>query len=165
MGRTHRRWIELEDKAKVVASVWGAKLVQFLAALAVLPRSIWKNSEPENKQINARRKLGYVWPVACFSCPISLSCELKRSFLEGCQPPKKLSFCILWPFYEVKVEVATHYILYTLLYTTTYFHWHGVQILPIALMQLQRLPYTIQYTLYSPRIHSTVYFCKKYLCV
>ena len=36
----HSRTIELEDKAKVVASVWGAKFVQFLAALAVLPRSI-----------------------------------------------------------------------------------------------------------------------------
>ena len=34
----HRRKIELEDKAKVVAIVWGAKFVQLLAALAVLPR-------------------------------------------------------------------------------------------------------------------------------
>ena len=39
----HRRRIELEDKAKVVASDWGAEFVQFLAALAVLPWSIWKN--------------------------------------------------------------------------------------------------------------------------
>ena len=38
----HRR-MEREAKAKVVASVWGAKFVQFLAPLAVLPRSIWKN--------------------------------------------------------------------------------------------------------------------------
>ena len=36
--------VETEAKAKVVASVWGAKFVQFLAALSVLPRSIWKNS-------------------------------------------------------------------------------------------------------------------------
>ena len=36
----HIRRIELEDKAKVVASVWGAEFVQFLAALAVLPWSI-----------------------------------------------------------------------------------------------------------------------------
>ena len=34
--------METKGKAKVVASVWGAKFVQFLAALAVLPRSIWK---------------------------------------------------------------------------------------------------------------------------
>ena len=40
---SHRRRIELEDKAKVVASVWGAKFVQFLDSLAVLPRLIWKN--------------------------------------------------------------------------------------------------------------------------
>ena len=35
--------MELEDKAKVVASVWEAKFVHFLAALAVLSRMIWKN--------------------------------------------------------------------------------------------------------------------------
>ena len=29
--------------AKIVASVWGADFVQFLAALDVLPQSIWKN--------------------------------------------------------------------------------------------------------------------------
>ena len=36
----HRRRMETEGKAKVVASVWGAKFVQFLAALAVFSRSI-----------------------------------------------------------------------------------------------------------------------------
>ena len=35
--------MEREAKSKVIASVWGADFVQFLAALAVLPRSIWKN--------------------------------------------------------------------------------------------------------------------------
>ena len=35
--------MKTEAKAKVVASVWGADLVKFLVALAVLPRSIWKN--------------------------------------------------------------------------------------------------------------------------
>ena len=34
--------METEAKAKIVASVWGAKFVQFLAALAVLPWSILK---------------------------------------------------------------------------------------------------------------------------
>ena len=37
VNSTHRRRIELEDKAKVVAYVWGPEFVQFLAALAVLP--------------------------------------------------------------------------------------------------------------------------------
>ena len=32
-----------ESKTKVVASVWGANFIQFLAVLAILPRSIWKN--------------------------------------------------------------------------------------------------------------------------
>ena len=31
----HTRRMELEDKAKVIASVWWADFVQFLAALAV----------------------------------------------------------------------------------------------------------------------------------
>ena len=34
--------METEAKAKVVASVLGPKCIQFLAALAVLPQSIWK---------------------------------------------------------------------------------------------------------------------------
>ena len=34
--------METEAKAKVVASVWDAAFIKFLAALAVLPRSIWK---------------------------------------------------------------------------------------------------------------------------
>ena len=32
-----RSRMELEDKAKVVVSVWGAEFVQFLAGQAVLP--------------------------------------------------------------------------------------------------------------------------------
>ena len=42
-GSRHRRKMETEGKAKVVASVWWAKFVQlnrFLAEQAVLPRSI-----------------------------------------------------------------------------------------------------------------------------
>ena len=35
--------MEREAKANAVASVWGADFVQFLAALAVLTWSIWKN--------------------------------------------------------------------------------------------------------------------------
>ena len=38
----HRRRIETEGKAKVVASVWGANFLNFFAALAVLYLSIWK---------------------------------------------------------------------------------------------------------------------------
>ena len=32
--------METEAKAKVVAPVWGTEFIQFLAALAILPRSI-----------------------------------------------------------------------------------------------------------------------------
>ena len=38
----HRRRMETEGNAKVVASVWKAKFDQFIVALAVLPWSIWK---------------------------------------------------------------------------------------------------------------------------
>ena len=40
MSSDHRRRMETEAKAKVVANVCGAKFIQFLAALAVLPQSI-----------------------------------------------------------------------------------------------------------------------------
>ena len=33
----HRRKIKTEEKAKVVASVWGEEFIQFLDALAILP--------------------------------------------------------------------------------------------------------------------------------
>ena len=36
----HRRRMETEAKAKVVAPVWGTEFIQFLAAQAILPRSI-----------------------------------------------------------------------------------------------------------------------------
>ena len=36
----HRRRMELEDKAKVVASDWGAEFAQLITALSVLPWSI-----------------------------------------------------------------------------------------------------------------------------
>ena len=40
LTNSHRRRMETEEKAKVVNAVWGADFIQFLAALAVLPRSI-----------------------------------------------------------------------------------------------------------------------------
>ena len=38
----HRRRINTEAKAKVVASVWWKEFIQFLAALAIFPRTILK---------------------------------------------------------------------------------------------------------------------------
>ena len=42
-GGTHRRRIKMEEKAKVVSSVWGEEFTQFLAALTALPRTILSN--------------------------------------------------------------------------------------------------------------------------
>ena len=39
----HRIRIKTEEKANVVASVWGIEFIQILAALAVLPRTILKD--------------------------------------------------------------------------------------------------------------------------
>ena len=37
-----KRRIKTEEKAKVVAAVWGEEFIQLLAALAILPRTIWR---------------------------------------------------------------------------------------------------------------------------
>ena len=42
-SRAHRRMMERETKAKVVASVWGTEIIQFLATLSILYGTIWKN--------------------------------------------------------------------------------------------------------------------------
>ena len=34
LHHTHVRWVKTEEKAKVVAAVWGKQQIQFLAALA-----------------------------------------------------------------------------------------------------------------------------------
>ena len=47
----HRRRIKTEEKVKVVASVWGEECIQFLAALAILPRTILKNRTGANHPI------------------------------------------------------------------------------------------------------------------
>ena len=68
----HRRRIELEEKAKAVASVSGAKCVQFLAALAFFPRSIYK------KRMN---------PTA--SSNSTEAKQLARQGIEQMLPPKQ----------------------------------------------------------------------------
>ena len=42
-GINHRRRINTEEKAKVIATVWEAAFIQFLVALAILPGEILKN--------------------------------------------------------------------------------------------------------------------------
>ena len=38
-----RRRMKTEEKAKVVASVWGEEMIKFFTALAVLPGTIFEN--------------------------------------------------------------------------------------------------------------------------
>ena len=53
--------MEREAKAKVVASVWGADFVQFLTALAVLPRSIWNNRMNPNRPRQNSYSAARIW--------------------------------------------------------------------------------------------------------
>ena len=92
----HRR-TELEDKAKVVAFVWGNEFVQFLAPLAVLPWSIWKkrsNSSYFSKSTEVKQQAlqgielilslkQTQWPLPCLLIP-SFFYGLFPSFLEDC---------------------------------------------------------------------------------
>ena len=57
----NRRRLETKAKAKVVASVWGAKFIPFLAALAVFPSVEWK----EKVEFILFRFV--VWPAAAGS--------------------------------------------------------------------------------------------------
>ena len=50
--------METEAKAKVVASVWGAKFILFLAALAVLTLSICKNRMNSTFSTEAKQLTG-----------------------------------------------------------------------------------------------------------
>ena len=71
--------MEREAKAKVVASVLGAKFVQFLATLAVLPRSIWK------KRMNS---------TLCLCCSLQpfYYCMLKKSLWAPYEQAKTFVF-------------------------------------------------------------------------
>ena len=61
VGPYHKRRIEREEKAKLVASVWREKFIQFLAALAVLPQLNWKkklNSSLSFKSTEGKQPAG-----------------------------------------------------------------------------------------------------------
>ena len=45
VSEAHIRRIKTEEKAKVIALVWGKEFIQFLAALAILPKTILKNKD------------------------------------------------------------------------------------------------------------------------
>ena len=55
----HRRRINIEDKAKVIATVWWAEFIQFLAVLAILHKTILKNRM--NSSLHSNRP-GVIYP-------------------------------------------------------------------------------------------------------
>ena len=61
MVQQHRKRIKTEEKAKVVAAVWGEECIQFLAALAILPRTISKNRM--NASFSFKSSYGAIHPI------------------------------------------------------------------------------------------------------
>ena len=88
-GRIQRIRMELEDKAKVVASAClGAEFVQFLATLAVLPWPIWKkrtNSSYFSKATEAKQlaRQGIEQTLSPKQTRRPLPCLLILSFFYG----------------------------------------------------------------------------------
>ena len=70
----HRRRIYTEKKLKVVATVWGVDFSQFLAALAILPRTILKN------RMNSFFSFKSSW---CNSPYSSNGCSAKQAARQG----------------------------------------------------------------------------------
>ena len=71
------RRITTEEKAKVVAAGWGAEFIQFLAALAILPRTILKNSVARNliKQSDDLCIFFCLYPSSMTSARFGLFCH------------------------------------------------------------------------------------------
>ena len=67
MCNNHRKRIETEDKAMVVATIWGAELVKFLAALALLSRSFFPNRLAEFYRGVTRVMPAEVAPCKCYA--------------------------------------------------------------------------------------------------
>ena len=85
--------MELEDKAKVVASVWGAEFVQFPAALAVLPRSIWK------KRLNSAGLFGKkLLNQPCLSKLLRQNSKRGKELNKFCPPNRRDDLCLAFCF-------------------------------------------------------------------
>ena len=57
MPHNHRRRIKTEEKAKVVAAVWGTELIQFLGTLAIL------HTDDLKKEMNSSYSVFFIsWP-------------------------------------------------------------------------------------------------------
>ena len=60
MSLPHRRWIKTKEKAKVVAAVWGTKLIQFDVLLAILHQDDLKKGM--NSSYSSYRP-GAIYPI------------------------------------------------------------------------------------------------------
>ena len=79
----HRRRINTEEKAKVVASVWEEEFIPFLAALTVLPRTIFKN------RMNSSLSFKSSWCNSSYYSKSSQAKKLAQLGMEYILPPKQ----------------------------------------------------------------------------
>ena len=103
----HRRMIKTEEKANVVASIWGEECIQFFAALAILPRRILNNRinssfSCKSSQCNSSyyckssyaKQLEQIFPPKQKRRPLPVLLSL--SFFNSWARPNPLSILVLW---------------------------------------------------------------------
>ena len=91
--------MELEDKAKVVAYVWGTKCVQFLAALDILPRTII------NKRMNSSFSFKSSWYISSYSSNRPTAKQLYRGkeLDKFCPANSSDDLCLLFCIYPASI--------------------------------------------------------------
>ena len=84
-----------KDRIKVVASVWGAELIKFLAALAVLQRTIWIN------WMNCTRKIWNKRMNSSYSSKSSLGkiASAARNLINFAPPNSSDDLCLFFCMY------------------------------------------------------------------
>ena len=87
--------IKTEEKAMVVASVWGEEFIQFLASLAILPRTICKN------RLNSTFSFKSSWCNSPYysNRPIGKTASAARNLINSSLLPNRiddlcLNFCL-----------------------------------------------------------------------
>ena len=85
----HRRRIKTEAKAKVVASVWGAEFIQFLAAPAVFPRTILIMNELQQDDLKEKDKF-----IQFFKIVLGEIASVARNLINSPNRNDDLCLCV-----------------------------------------------------------------------
>ena len=96
--------METEAKEKVVASVWGSEFIQVIAAMAILPQSIWKNRM--NSSFSFKSMIWWKgWSV------LGLYEEKDELHKDDMKKRMNLSYSSNWPGAKYLVRQGIEYIL------------------------------------------------------